>query len=234
MESSITSRLPRHIPTHRDVSESSLPAHFVSSLDDGPISLPPKPVAQRLSKAFFQCSSLGMPLLHEPTFEKTLEMVYKMPRTINTAKTHTTSEARIAVFFVLEVLAVGLLSMHKLNPTRVPTWIADRYHEAATNALSEAGLPHNLEGVQALLLIAIYSYHHPNQWAVWKTVGAAIRFAVELGLHQDHPTADLDFLTRDTMRRTFWVAYALERNISISLTIPTNLADGAISAKVNR
>lgn len=141
-------------------------------------------------------------------------------------------EARIAVFFVFEVFAVALLTIQKQDPSRIPASLADRYHKTAVRALNEAGLPNDVEGVQALLLVGQYCYHHPTIWAVWKTVGAALRLAVELELHKDPPSNGFDLLTLDTRRRTFWVAYAMDRNISIALSMPSCLSDGAITAKV--
>lgn len=172
-----------------------------------------------------------MPLLHEPTFEKKLALLYTKPREVNLSDTHTASDERLAVFFVLEVFAVALLLLQKQDPCRVPTWLADRYHNTATKALSEAGVPHDVEGVQALLLIGQYSLYHPTAWNASTIVGQAFRLGVELRLHQD-PSDELDFLQRDTMRRVFWVAYSLDRNLSTTMCLPSCLPDGAISTNV--
>jgi hypothetical protein len=204
-----------------------------SDLDTSPVSLPTREAAQNLVRAYFQFANLSMPLLHGPTFQKKLELLYSMPRIVSFTETHTDAESRLAVFFVFEVLAVALCVMQTQDPSRIPASLADRYHKTALRALNEAGLPIGVEGVQALLLVGQYSYHHPTIWAVWKTIGAALRLAVELGLHQDPPSDELDFLTLDTMRRTFWVAYAMDRNVSIALAMPSCLSDGAITAKVS-
>ncbi|KAK5063052.1 hypothetical protein LTR84_005128 [Exophiala bonariae] len=204
---------------------------MISGLDTSPVSLPTKEAAQTLIKSYFQFANLSLPLLHEPTFVQKLDLLYNMSNVVDLNNVHTTTEARIAVFFVFEVFAVALLTIQKQDPSRIPASLADRYHRAAVRALNEAGLPSDVEGVQALLLVGQYCYHHPTVWAVWKTVGAALRLAVELGLHRE-PTLDkVDPLTLDTMRRSFWVAYAMDRNISIALTMPSCLSDGAITAQ---
>lgn len=205
---------------------------IVSKLDTGPITLPTKEAADNLTKEYFQCSNLGMPLLHEPTFRQKLTFIYNMPHTVNLADTHRSTESRIALFFVLEAFAVALLSMQKRNPSRIPSWLADRHHRLAIRALLGAGLPNDVEGVQALLLVGQFYYLHPTLWSVWNTVGAALRLAVELGLHQDPPSGKLDALSLDTRRRTFWVAYSMERNISIAKAMPSCLSDGAIDVEV--
>jgi hypothetical protein len=209
-----------------------LPSEMISGLDTSPVSLPTKEAAQNLVKAYFQFANLSLPLLHEPTLVQKLQLLYSMSNVVDLNHVHTSMEARIAIFFVFEVFAVALLTIQKQDPSRIPASLADRYHRTAVRALNEAGLPNDVEGVQALLLVGQYCYHHPTIWAVWKTVGAALRLAVELELHKDPPANDFDPLTLDTRRRTFWVAYAMDRNISIALSMPSCLSDGAITAQV--
>ena len=225
-------QLPRYQTFGQDSGERSTSPDILDGLDTSPISLPTKDAAKHLVKTYFQFTNLVMPLLHEPTFEKKLQLVYRLPKMANLAEIHTTAESRMAIFFVIEVFAVAILSLQKQDPSRIPTWLADRYHATAIRALSKGGLPNNVEGVQALLLIGQFFYHHPARWPVWKTTGAALRLAVELGLHQDPPRGTLDFLTIDTMRRTFWVGYAMDKNISVALDMPSSISDGVISAKV--
>ncbi|KAJ9155239.1 Positive regulator of purine utilization [Pleurostoma richardsiae] len=187
---------------HRQSFEKQHASGIVGDLDANPISLPSKETAQNLVNAYFQRTGMTMPLLHEPTFQQKLELLYSMPQTINLTNTHTAADARIAVFFVLEVFAVALLLLQKQDPPRVPTWLADRYHKTAVMALSEVGVPHDIEGVQALLLVGQYSHYHPTAWNAWKI---------------------------DTMRRVFWVAYSMDRNLSTTMCLPSCLSDGAIS-----
>ncbi|KAF0323185.1 fungal specific transcription factor domain-containing protein [Colletotrichum asianum] len=215
-------------PGHQRQRNSS---NIAGDLDTSPLSLPTSQIAENLVKEYFQSTSAGMPLLHEPTFRKKLDLIYNMPRVVDMAKDHKTTESRLALFFVLEVFAAALLSMSKNDPARIPIWLADRYHKTAIAALIEAGLPADVEGVQSLLLVGQFYYLHPTLWVVWNTVGAAIRLAVELGLHQDPSPEEVDALTLDTRRRTFWVAYAMDRNISVALNMPSCLSDGAISVE---
>jgi hypothetical protein len=174
-----------------------------------------------------------MPLLHEKTFDCKVQLLYNLPRTIDLNTTHSSVETRLAVFFVLEVMAIGLVFKHIKEPLTSPLYLAKRYHDVAASALDAAGVPSTVEGAQALVLFAQYLYHYPTFEGVWSAVGAALRFAVDLSLHQEPPhDVDADPLTIDTMRRTFWVAYMLDRNVSRSLGRPMFLPDGAISVKV--
>ncbi|OJJ50365.1 hypothetical protein ASPZODRAFT_13449 [Penicilliopsis zonata CBS 506.65] len=227
--------LPRILLT--DLVDCQLPSQhgrlsgFLRELGGETISLPSRETAQVLITAYFQSVNVGMPLLHELTFDNKVNLLYSMPRAVNLVDTHNSPESRMAVFFVFEVFAIGLLSMQKQDPAAIPSWLADRYHTTALSALSEIGVPNTVQGVQALLLLGQYSYHHPTLRAVAKTISSALRLAVDLRLHEDHSAAGLDFFTLDTMRRTFWVAYAMDRNISMVLGVPSCLSDGVISAQ---
>lgn len=200
-------------------------------LDTSNITLPPKDTAETLVRAYFQFNDVAMPLLHQPLFQQQFDLVYQMSHTINFTRTHPDVHSRAAVFFVLEVFAIALLSLQKQDPSSVSTCLADRYHRTALEALSLTSISSDVQGVQALLLVAQYSYLHPNFWATWRTVGAALRLAAELGLHQDM-TNGFDALALDIRRRTFWVAYSMDRNLSIAMSLPFGLSDGVISSLV--
>ncbi|UPK93727.1 hypothetical protein LCI18_004662 [Fusarium solani-melongenae] len=220
------SQLSNHPPREEEAPFSDI----MGGLQDaGPTTLPSRETAQNLVKMYFRLTNLGMPLLHEAMLQEKLDLLYDLPRKIDLDSTHTTTESRIATFFVLEVFATALLVVQEREPSG--RWLADRYSRTALAALNKAGLPSNIQGIQALLLIGQHAYHHPTLWNAWKTVGAALRLAVELGLHQDPPPGTTGFMELDNMRRTFWVAYAMDRNVSTSLCLPCCLSDGAITAK---
>ena len=223
--------LPGETPG-QGVVEEALTSQAVTDLDTSPVALPTRDGAESLVKAYFQFANQSLPLLHEPTFRQRLHSLYSISRTVDLNTVHASRESRMNIFFVFEAFAVALLILQKQDPSRIPTSLADRYHQTALRALVEAGLPSALEGVQSLLLLAQYSYHHPTAWTVWKTIGAALRLAVEVGFHQDPPAGAIDCLMLDNWRRTFWVAYAMDRNVSIALGLPLCLSDGAITAKV--
>lgn len=204
------------------------------ALNLGPIYLPDPDAARGLFEAYFSFANLCMPLLHEITFDSNVKLLYRLPRTIDLAQSHSSREARLAVFFVFEVMAIGILLKHTRDPLNSPLYLAQQYHELAASALDAVGVPSTVEGVQALVLFAQYLYHHPTFEGVWSAVGVAIRYAVEMNLHQEPPAVmTADPLTVDTMRKAFWVAYMLDRNVSRGLCRPMFLPDGAITVKVS-
>lgn len=200
------------------------------NLEPSPVSLPEQQVSERLTRVYFEFSNFSSPALHEPTFRQKLELAHAIqdPNHVKDGD----SQSRLAVFFSYMVFAVALLTLQKHDATGVPTSLCERYYSAALHCLDTIGLPADLEGVQVLLLIAQYSYLHPSVFCTWKTVGMAMRLAVELGLHNDPPPGKLDPLTLDTRRRVFWVAYSMDRTVGTIMGRPFCLSDGAIDTQV--
>lgn len=196
-------------------------------------SLPDSKAAEYLIRAYFEYANFCSPLLHEPTFRERLKRVYTEQEHRDTPAEHTECNWDLDVFFVNMVFAIGLLILQKRDSSAVPTLLCERYCETALAVLNKKGFSDNVEGVQALLLLAEYSYFHPTDHGGWDAVGLALRRAVELGLHEDPPDRFVDCLTLDIMRRTFWVAYSLDRNIAIATGRPTYLSDGLITAQVS-
>ena len=192
-------------------------------------SLPEPNTAQFFVKVYFAFANFSSPLLHQPTFRQKLDLVYSADTQFGVSR----SDQNIARFFVHMGFGLGLLMLQKHNPSQFPTLLSDRHYQIALNALRETDLPQDVEGVQALLLIAQYAYLHPVKFGGWNLIGLALRRAVELGLHEDQSDVTDDHLLVDTKRRTFWVAYSLDRNVAIATGRPTGLADTAIAAPVS-
>lgn len=205
---------------------------MVNDLETSTAPLPDKKGALYLTTIYFEFANDSYPLMHERIFRDKLEQLYALSESANSAGVHADQGSGLTVFFAFLVFAVVLLALQKNDVSGVSTSLCERYYTTALRALKDGGLPANIEGVQALLLMSQYSYHHRNIHEAWRTISMALRLSVELGLHRDPPVRELDFLTLDTMRRTFWVAYAMDRTIAITLGLPFCLSDGAITAQV--
>lgn len=196
----------------------------VQHLDKSPATLPEPTVAEHLIKVFFELSNFSVPILHEPTFRNHISTLSGDDPTSNDHK---------AAFFAFIVYAIALLTLQKHDSVKVSTSLCERYFASALQSLDAAGLPSDIEGVQALLLISLYSYLHPNAFQPWRTLGMAMRHAISLGLHMDLPSEKTDPLTLDTRRRVFWVAYAMDRTVSNVLRRPFAISDGSINCQVH-
>jgi len=65
---------------------------------------------------------------------------------------------------------------------------------------------------------------------VWYVLGAALRLAVDIGLHQENTKAEkiFDPVSLDERRRLFWCTYSLDRQVCVYLGRPFGIADDAI------
>ena len=212
-------------------------ANLTEDLEAQPIQLPDRRSAEYFVKAYFEFANFSLPLLHEPTFRGKLESLYTEETSSSTVEQSCVERAqaqtKLAMFFANMVFAIGLLTLHKQDASKVPTNLCDRYYRTALGLLDSLALPNDVEGVQALLLITQYSYLHPKDLGVWDTVGLALRRAVKLGFHLDPPCDSTNALTLDTIRRTFWVAYSMDRNLALSTGRPMCISDGVITAQVS-
>jgi hypothetical protein len=78
----------------------------------------------------------------------------------------------------------------------------------------------DLLGIQALLGIAIILQGTPNPQPASVLVAAAIRSSHNLGLHRSASLLGLDPVEVEQRRRVFWIAYLLDKDLSLRLDQP--------------
>lgn len=194
---------------------------------------PSREVADKLVDVYFQFAQTGSPLLHEASFRRKLDVVYASPELMSRADERSDNDFKLAAFLVFAVLAVAIVIRQRREPRQALIAQANSYHKMALQFYQAAVLPNDMSDVVRLLLIAKFSYHHPEEWDVWKPIGAALRLAIELGLHKDQETTEPDALVLDMKRRVFWVAYTMDRSVAIGFNMPLGISDGAITTKVH-
>ncbi|KAF3018804.1 Fungal specific transcription factor [Neopestalotiopsis sp. 37M] len=195
------------------------------------ISPPSREAADNLVDVYFQFAQTGSPLLHEASFRRKLDVVYASPELMSRADERSDNDFKLAAFLVFAVLAVAIVIRQRREPRQALIALANSYHRMSLQFYQAAVLPNDMSDVVRLLLIAKFSYHHPEEWDVWKPIGAALRLAIELGLHKDQETTEPDALVLDMKRRVFWVAYTMDRSVAIGFNMPLGISDGAITTK---
>lgn len=66
-------------------------------------------------------------------------------------------------------------------------------------------------------MLTHYGFVNPHAVNVMNTIGAALRLAVQLGLHQEpppHEQAELGWPTLDIRRKLFWAIYSVDAYVS--------------------
>lgn len=90
-----------------------------------------------------------------------------------------------------------------------------------------------IEQVQACLLLAIYEFMRSDYCRGWMSAGRAFRLIQLMRLQEiDVPGCNrtqTDWVEMEEKRRTFWVAYALDRFVCIRYGCPLTLTEQVVS-----
>jgi hypothetical protein len=91
----------------------------------------------------------------------------------------------------------------------------------------------DIEHLQACLLLAIYEFMHSYDRRSWMRAGYAFRLVQLMRLFElDSPTSGLasfDWIELEEKRRTFWVAFCLDRFLSVRNRWPITLIEHLVS-----
>lgn len=120
-------------------------------------------------------------------------------------------------------------SVHLLQ---YPKTISDSFKLTALKYIDQVySSTDQLESLQGILLLALYSIMRPAVPGCWYVVGSALRLCIDLGLHNDaiNQQLKIDAFTLDKRRRLFWCTYSLDRQICFYLTRPVGFPDECIT-----
>jgi hypothetical protein len=118
-----------------------------------------------------------------------------------------------------------------------PQLVGDMLYHSAVQRLEEleakenAGQPIYIMQVQAWLLLAFYEFMRIDFRRGWMSAGRAFRLIQLMRLHEldlfdialTIPT--MDWVDTEERRRTFWLAYSLDRFVSLSYGCPLTLSE---------
>ncbi|KAF8430388.1 fungal-specific transcription factor domain-containing protein, partial [Tirmania nivea] len=204
------------------------------SLEDG----------NRFASAFFDSVHPHYPFLERNTFEACREVVYSSEKGVTATFTALKRAPSIPIlppnftlplarFHVFMVFAVGSIVLSAEKGQR-PTADSDGYVVSAMAHVEhdEVNLRGSLQGLQNLLLIAMYALHVDSGggMSIWHLNSTLVAGCIELGLHKNAVVtmagsgkvgpAGTDSALVALRRRIFWSIYALDRNLGIMLGRP--------------
>lgn len=125
------------------------------------------------------------------------------------------------------VLAISAASRSRMMNDR-NCQVAMSHVHVALGYAEDVFKPGTIAGIQAILLLAMYSTLNPDHFRTWYLIGIAARVATDLGIHQEHASATyMDKSLLDARRRTFHCVYSLDRYVghNISAAIYRKLKD---------
>ncbi|RPB26733.1 hypothetical protein L211DRAFT_846900 [Terfezia boudieri ATCC MYA-4762] len=204
------------------------------SLEDG----------NRFASAFFDSVHPHYPFLERNAFEVCREVVYSSEKGVTATFTALKRASSIPIlppsytlplarFHVFMVFAVGS-SVISAQQGQRPTADSDGYFISAMAHVEhdEVNLRGSLQGLQNLLLIAMYALHVDGGggMSIWHLNSTVVAGCIELGLHKNSVVTmagngKLGAIGADSAlvalrRKVFWSIYALDRNLGIMLGRP--------------
>ena len=96
---------------------------------------------------------------------------------------------------------------------------AVRHASSALDHIEAVIHPGSVVGIQAMILLVLYSMLDPHHFNSWYLIGLSSRAMVDIGLHQDPPPElQLKESELDLRRRIYLCVYVLDRSGAASLS----------------
>lgn len=190
------------------------------------ITLPDAPMCWNLLSFYFDNCVVTYRMFHRKTTENWMQILLKN-REHGQTITRSLGHSRCAI--LLNILAIATLRWDKVNSELSAEGEAavlkqsDQLFCTAVNLTdTEAGFP-RLESAQARLIQVLYLLQTSRMNKGWYTFGSAFHVTLSLGMHRrrdqrrDLPIArdHSDYISLQCCKRTFWVAYIIDRYLSV-------------------
>lgn len=181
--------------------------------------LPPRHVATSLIEHYLDNIFVIMPFFSETDLMASVSAVYSEGR-------HARQSDHWFVRMILAISA-GAISQNKDD---VDHQTALRHVTAAMTHVEAVVHPGAISGVQAILLLVLYSLIEPEYFRSWDLIGLASRVMVDLGLHvEPSPEMRMAKGALDMRRKVFYCVYTLDRYISIAYGRAFSFTDDSAS-----
>lgn len=204
-----------------------------------PEPFPARHLGEKFIDIYFNLANAQSPVLHRPSFERVFRRACAhieqeggngLPDPAAGGLTDKDHQHHSDLYFLYMVFAIATAMSSRTDS------MPERFHASAMLHMdglfsSIAQTNNRLDGLKGILLLALYSIMRPAAPGVWYVLGAALRLAIDLGLHHENtPKAERtwDPLAVDERRRLWWCTYALDRQLGLYLGRPFGIADDAI------
>jgi hypothetical protein len=169
--------------------------------------LPPKAEALSLLKDYFENFNCMFPLFHQPTFMHLVERQY--------SSDPYEGSGWWACLNCALAFAHRLRVMSNLVPAEEDekAWA---YLKNAMGVFTELTMRNtDLMSVQALLAMAMFHQGTPNPQPTYILISSAVRLAQSIGLHKKGTGFTLNPIEIEQRKRVFWIAYMLDKDLSL-------------------
>ncbi|KAJ4994504.1 C6 transcription factor [Stagonosporopsis vannaccii] len=193
-----------------------------------PYDLPQLETAERLLGSYMNKVHDSFPILPRKTFEDQFRKYFTALSNGNAPRLSPKWQAILNLVF-----AIGAKYSHLSKAS----WQADARDHLIYQARARAfGLNEStmtvhpdVPQIQSLGLLAFYWLSVGQISRAWTVIGMAVRFAYTLGLHVRNEDPSATAVKRETLVRTWWSLYSLERTLSIITGRPSIIVDSCCS-----
>ncbi|TEA20437.1 Protein STB5 [Colletotrichum sidae] len=191
------------------------PSSSSSSSSSASTSLPRDAIARRFVDAYFRNVNRAYPFVNRAKVLRDLEQLGE------SSKRHNRDRDTTLLYLIM---AIGCTTLQRAG--QLPNDASSRFEVAYADIIQECLVRADLESVQILVLVALYSLFDPRGISTWSIAGIVSRQAMLLGLSR-RSTEDRSLSAMDVelRHRLFWSIYVLDRMMAISLGLPVALID---------
>ncbi|KAI1625194.1 fungal-specific transcription factor domain-containing protein [Exophiala viscosa] len=125
------------------------------------------------------------------------------------------------------ISAISTFYLGAIEGNAMASNLAEIQYEKALHLLPTILPYRTIETLQTILLVLLYSFLNPQKPVTWHLLGAALRLATFLRLHEDNAATDSTYSAKDAnvRRNLFWTLYSIDRAVGNTLGRPTALQD---------
>ncbi|KAJ8108543.1 hypothetical protein OPT61_g8101 [Boeremia exigua] len=190
--------------------------------------LPPLEIAERLLSCYMTKVHDSFPILPRKTFEDQFRKYFTALANGNAPRLSPKWQAILNLVFAIAA---------KYSHLSKASWQADErdhlIYQARARAFglndSTVTMHPDMPQIQSLGLLAFYWLSVGQVSRAWTIIGMAVRFAYTLGLHVRNEDPSATAVKRETLVRTWWSLYSLERTLSIVTGRPSIIVDSYCS-----
>ncbi|KAI9836894.1 MAG: hypothetical protein M1819_001059 [Sarea resinae] len=178
--------------------------------------LPPYDSALSFISVFFDQATHMFPVLHKPTFLKSVQQIYEIP-----LSTHLTS----FLPQLYMVLAVGAQYQALKSGDEAASTMVGRFYRIAKDSQYPRGAHEDLMLLQDMVLelILLEAWDRPSEAA--KLCRETTALVLQLGLHRHSRRFRYGPLETEMRKRIFWCVYIIDVCTALTLGLPKSLRD---------
>ncbi|KAI8263722.1 fungal specific transcription factor domain protein [Colletotrichum sp. SAR11_239] len=181
--------------------------------------LPPKPVADKLMRTFFDFGLTTSRFVHEPTLMESFEKLY------SDGQGDSLNNDSLALIYM--VLTLGS-HYSRVNDMYCGYSSSVRFYHMADRQLQRESSKITFASLQARLLATHYLLNHSRMHEAWSSFGIVVRHAQAIGLHRRSVGPLSNYITHEYRKRLFWAIYVNDRIISSIFGRPCAIHDDDI------